>query len=185
MRRDNSFLLGFIWFLAGALTCYILVQFSFLEIDAKVNVTETIVGVGTAAIGLYIASTLQKSHNRNTKLSEYLQHKLDSAWDNFFSLSEQLHANNTILLTEVTKTTKKIEQSLYSQKKILAAFELDAAFTDEISTTVDRLEDILVNRSVISSNIINYAANRAHITQITDDVSQAFANALRAINRIN
>jgi hypothetical protein len=185
MKRDRSTWISIVWFLLGSLVCYISVQFSFLEIDTKVNVAETIISLGTATIGLYIASSLQKTHNRNEKLSEYLQSKLDSAWDAFYNLSEQLQFNNLVPLTEITKTAKKLEQALSSQKKILIAFEIDTVFIDELSSSFDNLEDELTNNSVITNNIINFTANRATVIQKVDEVSQAFARGLRIINRIN
>jgi hypothetical protein len=185
MRKGkNNFWLYTIIFLTGALVSYILCQFTILDIDNKVNVTETILSLITAFVGLYIAVSLQKRQNRNQNLYNNLEKKLESLWELFSSFSNQLEINSQVPLNDINIATKKINQKIAPLKKLFSTFNLDQNGIEQIEKEIDSLEDKLINQSVITLNVVDYSSIKPSIISSIDNTDTSFANCLRELNNL-
>jgi len=171
-----------IFFFAGALISYLLSQFEFLQIDAKVNVTESIFSIITIVIGLYIAIALKKRQDRNLNLYNHLQTKLNSFWECFLSFSNQLEILEQISLSEINKQMKNANQKISPLKKIFLSFDLNENYVNNIENDIDNLEDLLTNKSKIKDNIVDYSNIKASIISSIDKINESFADAFKNLN---
>lgn len=183
-NEKNNYWLYLVIFLTGALISYILCQFKFLDIDAKLNISETILAAITALVGLYIAVSLQKRQNRNQNLYNNLEKKLESLWELFSTFSNRLEIDNQIPLNEVNVATKKINQKLAPVKKMFSSFNLNLTCINIIETAIDSLEEKLMNQSVISENVINYSVIKSSVITSIEDCDSSFADCLRELSNL-
>jgi len=171
-------------FFLGALISYILTQFEFLEIDTKVNITESIFSISTIIVGLYIAVALKKNQDRNQNLYKHLHSKLDLTWESFLTFSNRLKFSDHIILFDVVKEMKGFDQKLSPLKIMFASFNLETTFLLKIEQSIDILEAQLCDESVIEDNIINYSAIKAKILKSIDEIDEFFAKSFNYLNHI-
>jgi hypothetical protein len=170
-------------FLSGCLVSYILCQIKFLDIDNKVNVTETILSIITAFVGLYIAVSLQRRQSRNQNLYNYLESKLDTTWECFSNFSSQIEILTEIPLNEITREMKKLNKKIGPLKKIFDSFDLNATSISTIEQNIDNLESQLTGQSSITNNIVDYSAIKNNIHSLIGIIDESFANALKNLNK--
>ncbi len=171
-------------FLLGALISYILCQFKLLEIDPKVNITETILSVITALVGLYIAVSLQRRQNQSQNLYSNIEKKFDSLWGLFSQFASQLELSVNMPLNEVNKSTKEFNQKIATLKIMLSAFNLNTDCIKDIESKIDKLENELTSNSQISTNILDYTSNKAAVHSAIEQTHQAFANYFKELNKM-
>ncbi len=182
MQKSNWFYLA-LAFLAGALLSYLLSQYQFLDIDSSVNVSDLLLATITAIIGLYIANTLQKKHNRNQNLYEYLMSTLNRLVSGFESLSSTLIMSNNIDLNEVIKTLKSTQKQIDSLKRTLLSHNIDNSCLDELEYYLEYLEDLLTNRAAITNNVINHSNVSNDVNKCLDEINSCFNKAFMSINK--
>lgn len=185
MKKNNSIWLLIIAFVTGSLISYILTKFHYLQIDYKVNITTSLISVITASIALYIAISLKKDQTKSTNLHNYLKPKLDFVWSLFLNLSHQLNLNDQIELTEVNKAIKEIYQNITPLKKMFTSFGLQNPCLSNLEKKVEEIEDILVDKSEISNNVISYSSQKEKLKNSLDEGHTLFVETLKVINTIS
>jgi hypothetical protein len=185
MKRKNNNWLNIVFLLIGALISYILCQFNYLEIDAKINVSTSLISIATATIALYLAISLKKNQTKSSNLHSYLQPKLDVVWKLFLTLSHQISLNDSIELSVVTKSIKEIYQNITPLKKMFKTFDLEDSSIDNLETEIENLEFFLVDECQINENIINYSTKKEELRNRLDEVHSLFVISLKAINKIS
>ncbi len=183
MKKENSIWLHIVWFLSGSLTCYIGLQFSIFEIDNKFNVPETIISIGTAAIGLYIANTIQKRLTKNQNQYTYVEGKLDIIWSGFNSFSQTLIYGNSIEVSNVNRYSKEAIHSIGFVKNILSSYDLDTALVSDLENELEQFESYILSLP-ISVNIISLNQNKADIEAKIVSINHCFSKVLKLIQSI-
>ncbi len=182
--EKNNLWIYIITFLLGALISYVFCQFHLLEIDPKVNVTETILSIITALVGLHIAVSLQRRQSRTQNLYSNLEKKFDSLWEKFSQFAYQLESSTNIPLNEVNKSTKEFNQKIATLKMMLSAFKFNTSCIEDIEHKIDALETELTSNSQISHNIISYSSNKASVNSCIEQIHQSFANYFKELNKM-
>lgn len=183
MKKGNNFWINLIWFLAGSLTCYIALQFTFFEIDAKFNIPETLISIGTAAIGLYIANTIQKRLTKNQNQYTYVEGKLDAIWAGFNNFSQGVLYSDRIEVNVLSKYSKEAIHSIGFIKNILTSYELNVTCVSELETELENFEAYLLTLP-ISANIISTILNKTDVEGKIVILNQCFAKVLKLIHNI-
>lgn len=185
MKKNNSIWLLIIAFISGSLISYILTKFHYLQIDYKVNVTNSLISIITASIALYIAISLKKDQTKSLNLHNYLQPKLDVVWSLFLNLSHKLNLNDQIELIEVNKAVKEIYQNITPLKKMFTSFGLNNPSLSNLEKKIEEIEDILVDKSEISDNVISYSSQKDKLKIALDEGHTLFVETLKVINKIS
>lgn len=182
MKKENNniWLLG-LSFLFGALISYILCQFEFLNIDCDVNVTESILSIITALIGLYIAISIQKKFTKNQNKHSFVQSKLDSSWQSFSNFSQNLHLQDNIEVSQVTKYIKEVSLSTNFINNIFTAFELNTSCITELDTMIDTLEN-LIGECPVSNNIYSIKTKKVEIENQILLITKKYADLIKLIH---
>jgi hypothetical protein len=183
MKKDSKVWYSLLWFLAGSLTCYIALQFTLFDIDAKLNVPETLLSIGTAIIGLYIANTIQKRLTKNQNQYTYVEGKLDGIWAGFNSFSQTLIYGNSIEVNNVNKYSKEAIHSIGFVKNILTSYELDISCVSELEKQLEAFEAYILTLP-ITTNVISINQNKADIESKIVSINQCFSKVLKLIHNI-
>lgn len=183
MKKDSKVWYSLLWFLAGSLTCYIALQFTFFDIDAKLNVPETLLSIGTAIIGLYIANTIQKRLTKNQNQYTYVESKLDGIWAGFNSFSQTLIYGNSIEVNNVNKYSKEAIHSIGFVKNILTSYELDISCVSELEQQLEAFEEYILTLP-ITTNVISISKNKEDIESKIVIINQCFSQVLKLIHNI-
>lgn len=185
MKRKNSNWISLVFILIGALISYIFCQHKYLEIDTKVNVSNSLISLITASIGLYLAISLKRIQTKSTNLHNYLQPKLDIVWKIFLTFSHNISLNDNIELNEVTKSIKEISQNITPLKKMFETFGLNDCSVDNLETAIEKLEVFLVDECEINGNVISYLSKKEILRTKLDEIHTLFVVSLKAINKIS
>lgn len=185
MKRKNNNWLNLVFILIGALISYVLCQFTYLEIDTKINISNSLISLITASVGLYLAISLKKIQTKSSNLHNYLQPKLDIVWKFFLTLSHNLSLNDNIELSEVTKSIKEISQNITPLKKMFETFDLNDCSIDDLETAIEKLEIFLVDECDINGNVISYSTKKELLRTKLDEIHTLFVVSLKAINKIS
>lgn len=183
MKKDNNIWYSLLWFITGVFFCYITLQFSLFDIDVKLNVPETLLSIGTAIIGLYIANTIQKRLTKNQNQYTYVEGKLDSIWSGFNSFSQTLIYGNSIEVNNVNKYSKEAIHSIGFVKNILAAYDLNTECVSELENQLEELESYILSLP-ISVNVISLNENKTDIDSRIVSINHCFSKVLRLIQNI-
>jgi hypothetical protein len=183
MKNVNKIWLYLIIFLLGCLVSYILLQFSFFEIDSKLNVVETIISIGTASIGLYIASTIQKKLNKNQNQSSYVISKLDFIWSEFNKLSQGIIYSDNLELVKLNNFSKEIIHEIGFLKTILNSYDLEVTNVVNLENEIEELENFLLTQP-IENNLINICESKSVIEKKIVSINQILSNILKLIHNI-
>jgi hypothetical protein len=185
MKRKNNNWLNLVFILIGALISYVLCQFTYLEIDKKVNISNSLISLITASIALYLAISLKKIQTKSLNLHNYLQPKLDVVWKFFLTLSHNLSLSDNIELKEVTKSIKEILQNITPLKKMFQTFDLKSCSIHDLETAIEKLEVFLVDECDINENIISYSTKKEILRIKLDEIHTLFVVSLKSINNIS
>ncbi|HRF22991.1 MAG TPA: hypothetical protein PLR98_02475 [Chitinophagaceae bacterium] len=183
MKKGNKLWFNVIWFLAGSFTCYITLQYTFFEIDAKLNIPETLISIGTAIIGLYIANTIQKRLTKNQNQYTYVEGKLDAIWAGFNNFSQGVLYNDSIEVNVLSKYSKEAIHSIGFVKSILISYELNVTCVSELETELESFEAYLLSLP-ISANIISTIQSKSDVEGKIVSLNQCFAKVLKLIHNI-
>lgn len=184
MKRGNSIFISLIYFTIGAIVSYFLTQFSYLKVNTEVNITETLLSVITALIGLYIAVSIQKKTNRSQSLHTFLQGKTDDIWSKYTQFDSQIKHQSTINLSVVNKSTKEFYQDMNNIKVVFQTFNLSCACIEQLEEAFDNLENYLTNSLPINNNTIQLNSNRPEIIILSNKMHQKIAATFVEINNI-
>ncbi len=183
MKKGNKVWPSLLWFLAGSLTCYITLQFSLFDIDAKLNVPETLLSIGTAVIGLYIANTIQKRLTKNQNQYTYVEGKLDGIWSGFNSFSQAFIYGDSIEVNNLNKYSKEAIHSIGFVKNILASYDLNIDCVSELEKHLEEFEAYILTLP-IAANVITISQNKSEIESRIVDINQCFSKVLKLIHDI-
>jgi hypothetical protein len=183
MKSVNKNWLYLIYFFLGCLVCYITLQFRYFDIDTKINVTETIISIGTAAIGLYIANTIQKRMTKNQNQSSYVMSKLDAIWSEFNTFSQSVIYGDNLEIVTLIKNSKRITLDLGFLKTILISYEQNISCIDELESSLEEFESYLLSLP-INDNIISINQNKIEIENKVMSINQSFSIVLKLIHNI-
>lgn len=184
LKKGNSFFIGFIWFLIGAIISYFLCQYQYLNINNEVNVVELLLSLSTIAIGLYIAFILEKNRNKSQNFYNYVEGKYDKLWETFIQFSEILEVTQNVELHETSKWFKKIDQKLTPLIKVYDSFEYDSISLTEIEKEIDSLESFISNNKNISENILDLSLDRNLINQKLVSINELFAKSFKDLANV-
>lgn len=180
-KENNNIWLLSLSFLAGSLISYIFCQFQYLQIDIAVNVTESILSIITAIIGLYIAISLQKKYTKNQNKHSFVQSKLDSSWQSFSNFSQNLHYQDFIEVSQVTKFIKEINLSTNFIKHIFTPWGLNTICIDELDALIDNLEQ-LIGGCPTANNIYSISTKKVEIAEQIKLISKKYADLMKQIH---
>ncbi len=183
MKKDSKVWYSLLWFLAGSLTCYIALQFTLFDIDAKLNVPETLLSIGTAIIGLYIANTIQKRLTKNQNQYTYVEGKLDGIWAGFNSFSQTLIYGNSIEVNNINKYSKEAIHSVGFVKNILVSYDLNTSCVNELEKQLEDFEEYILTLP-ISVNVISLSQNKLDIENKIMNINLCFSKVLKLIHNI-
>lgn len=183
MKKGNNFWFSLICFIGGSLTCYFALQYKLFEIDAKLNIPETLISIGTAAIGLYIANTIQKKLTKNQNQYTYVEGKLDAIWSGFNNFSQTILYNDNIEVHAVSKYSKEAIHSIGFIKNILTSYELNISCVSELENELENFESFILALP-ISSNIISTIQNKQDIEGKIVTINQCLSKVLKLIHNI-
>lgn len=183
MKRGANVWWILIFFLGGALTCYIALQYKYFEIDAKLNIPETLISIGTAAIGLYIANTIQKRLTKNQNQYTYVEGKLDDIWSAFNSFSQNILYNDNIEVSAFSKYYKEAIHSIGFVKNILISYELNIASILELEKELENFEAFVLTLP-IEFNVISTMESKKAIEANIISINQSLSKVLKLIQNI-
>lgn len=183
MKKGNNFWVITIAFLGGTLVCYILVQFHYFNINTEVNVIETILSIGTAIIGLYIADSIQKRLTKTQNMYSFVEGKLDVIWEGFIKFSQKIMYNDIVEVNEINKYVKEASHSLGFLKSILASYKIGDDCVSALESEIEALEEFIYSLP-ISNNIITVGGGRAEIETRMLSINKCFSDLLKLIHNI-
>src|SRR4051812_35995077 len=85
-------------FLVGVLTCYLLTQIRYLEIETKFDVPEFIISIMSLSIGIYLSVVIQNRQSHNQNHYNFLLLKFDTNWAAYNSFYENISHRSAIEL---------------------------------------------------------------------------------------
>lgn len=183
MKKGINLWAGLLWFIAGSLTCYISLQFSFFKIDFEFKVVESLISISTAIIALYIAITIQRKLTRNQNQYTYIEKKIDNLWSNFNTFSQSMSFNDSIEISSVSKYSKEALHTISFVKNIFSSYDLNTDCISDLETKIDSLETFIFALP-ISNNIIDYSGNKADVEMKIHEINQSFSSILKFIQSI-
>lgn len=183
MKKENNIWYDLLLFMAGIFTCYLTLQFTFFEIDTKLNIPETLLSIGTAIIGLYIANTIQKRLTKNQNQYTYVEGKLDNIWSGFNTFSQTLIYGNSIEVNTLNKYSKETIHSIGFIKEILTSYELNISCVNELEKQLEDFESFILSLP-INTNVISLSDNKSEIEIKIVSLNKCFSKVLKLIHNI-
>jgi len=160
---------------------YIVLQFHLLDLDLKVNVVDSLIALITILVGLYICSSLQKQHNKNQNIYNYLISRLDTMWSDFNSVHESVLRTDKVQLGEVTKRMRGL------QKKSIEFSRLSMQLVPDEKDTLSKLFDEYLGvfeRSLIRDNICYYEDHHETIKAKGQGIVDELVRIFKLLNKI-
>ena len=182
MRKENRIWINLFFFIIGILLCYIFLQFKLFKINLEINIINTIISLITAAIGVYIAISIQKRLNQGQNNYSFIKDKFENLWINFNSFSDELKSSNSLPLGIMTSYTKKTYSSIEFIYCIYDSFELDKQYIVELENKIDVLEATL--NGPINQNIINLIPIKTRVMADIKNINEIFMKILKQISNI-
>ncbi|CAN5349827.1 hypothetical protein BH09BAC2_BH09BAC2_15610 [soil metagenome] len=183
MKKGINLWYSLLWFLAGSITCYITLQFTLFEIDAKLNVTETLLSIGTVIIGLYIANTIQRRLTKNQNQYTYVEGKVDAIWAGFNNFSQTILYTDSIEVNVVSKYSKDAIHSITFVKNILTSYNLNITCVTELEKQLESFEAYILTLPIVT-NIITTSQNKTVIESKIVNINQCLSKVLQLIQNI-
>lgn len=180
MKNLNKIFLSTGSFLLGALCCYVLNQFAFLDIDRKVNVIETIVSAFSIGVGIYLVIVIQKRHNQSQNFYNYLVNRLDIIWGDFNSIYGQIEKSDQIELRTTNLYFKDFEIKHSNFKRLLSTVNIDA----NLEGLIENLENLL-DRSLKRNNILYYDSIKLEIDNLASQINSEFVRIYQEVNKLS
>lgn len=182
MKRGSSPFIYLMYFLAGAVLCYLTLQFTFLEVNLEVNVVQTLLSILTAVIGLYIAVSIQKKNSRSQNLHAFLQKKLECLWEKFNSFDSKLSKQSSMKLEVATSSFKSMYQELTVIENVFKSFHLKGDCINKIEMSITALDDFITNELPVKSNVLQLKAEDSKQTKLVEAVHVNISNGLLEIS---
>lgn len=180
MRLGNKWLAA-LSFLIGVLVCYTSLQFELFDVNLELNVVETIIAIGTAVIGIYIAHTIQRNVNKNQNQYSYIEDKLDYLWTEFIKFSKIFTYGDNVDLVTVNKYFKDSIPVIDLVKSIFESFEFDNKCLCNLEKNTDAFEEYLTNLPS-TDNVIDFKDKKKEIEAKILVINKCFKDLLRELN---
>lgn len=184
MKKGSNIFILLFFFCFGCLLTYFSLQFSCLKINTEVNVIETLLSIGTALIGLYIAISIQKKNNRNQSVHSIVQTKMDNLWNEFTTFNNRLNHQQTIQLKITTKAFKNLYQNLNNIKIIFKTFNINYSCIETLEKSLEEFDALITDKLPISKNVINLSNNKADIKNQSTIIHMNIVDVLKKGNEI-
>jgi hypothetical protein len=179
MAKKSDLIYNSLFFLAGVMVCYALSQFSYLKIDVEINVWETLLGIASLGVGLFIAVSLQHRYNKNQNLYNYLVNRLDQMWSKFNALHLAIEVDDKIEFDRITKILTELQRANLEFTKLID--QADYQIIDEFERLSEELQD-LFDVCIKNNGVVYYDQKKDQILALNE---QIINNYIRIFNTIN
>lgn len=182
MKNANKWLV-LLAFLAGALMCYVGLQFQFFIIDFELSIVDTLLAIGTLIIGVYIAHTIQRNLNKGQNQYSYIEGKFDVLWTEFINFSTNFIYADVVDISTITSYFKNASPSIDFIRSIFESFGINAGCIEDLEKQMDAFENYLVNCPV-SDNSIQVKPVKDDIDTMVLEINKCFKAVLKNINQL-
>ncbi len=151
--KNKEFHSRLLFFILGAILCYISTQYKFFNINLEINVVEFSLSALTLLLGLYIADVIQKKQTKNQNIYSFLESKINDIWlshSNFILLLKE----PKIDLNSVVGYHKDLTRKISFLSTLFSSFELDNNLVSILEISVDDIETLLTSQKM-THNVVN------------------------------
>lgn len=182
MSGGLNLLVAVLIFIAGCASCYICMQFEYLEIDNKVNVAESALALSTIIVGLYLGITISSRFNNKNYLIHFIEPKLEECWKKCNNVGNIIEANTHIDVPTFTKNIKEVDIALAHLEKIFLTFEKNKQCIKAWQDSVDSLERFMMG-APIQNDIIDFTAIKLQLIKKLETVDERYVETVNFIHR--
>lgn len=184
MKLRNDWWIFLVSFGLGVLVCYWTLQYNFLEINLEVNVTDVIIALITAIVGIYLAISIQKKFNQGQNLHGYLAVRLDNMWEAYTNFSQSIEYADQIALSESNKYFSEFFKKITVVQRIFSEFDLDDSCVRNLIVDMEAYQEKIEN-NLTQNNVIQYVLNKTDIIDHGEGLHSRFSNMLKEINKLS
>lgn len=183
MRMKRIKYINIVYFLFGALACYLTLQISLLDIKTEVDIPDLLVNLIGISVGLYIAHTIQKNFTQSQNKHSYLISKLDPIWESYFSFSQAIHFQTQIEASTIKSLSTKVIFPLNFFKNLYLKCNLTSNHINQLERELEQLDRLLSSGSV-SQNIVDISAIKVNIETLNNNIESSFLTLLHEVQEM-
>lgn len=181
LNKNTLIILG-LGVLVGIAGCYISLQYSFFEIEWKINVVESLIALARILVGVFIAVNLRKWVSQQTNSYNFVMQHFNELWGEYKGFEKNVLSQSRVQVSLMANKYKEIELMREKLVKVLSLTQVNEKYLTKIEDEFEAMND-LIEQQPTADNLYDLEGIKLVLKGQTTNLSNHFIALFNDINQ--